>query len=92
MWPRAEDPVADHAGTMTIPVLDGASVRVAVRRLHKMGLRVLIEGTGTVRATVPGAGDGVAAGDTVRVLAAPGEPPPRPGSGETPGRQGATGG
>ena len=92
VWPRAEDPVADHAGTMTIPVLDGASVRVAVRRLHKMGLRVLLEGTGTVRATVPGAGDGVAAGDTVRVLAAPGEPPPRPGSGETPGRQGATGG
>ena len=92
VWPRAEDPVADHAGTMTIPVLDGASVRVALRRLHKMGLRVLLEGAGTVRATVPGAGDGVAAGDTVRVLAAPGEPPPRPGSGETPGRQGATGG
>ena len=92
VWTRAEDPVEDHAGIMTIPVLDGASVRVAVRRLHKMGLRVQLEGAGTVRATVPGAGNGVVTGDTVRVLAAPGEAPPRAGDGETPGRQGATGG
>ena len=91
VWPQEEDPGADHAGTMTIPLLDGASVRVAVRRLHKMGLRVLLEGAGTVRATIPAAGDGVAAGDTVRVLAAPGEAPPRATGGETPGQQGATG-
>ena len=92
VWPRAEDPVADRTDAMTIPVLDGASVRVAVRRLHKMGLRVLLEGAGTVRATEPRAGYAVAAGDTVRVLAAPGVPPPRSRRVEMPGRQGATGG
>ncbi len=57
-----------HAGAMTVPVLEGASVRVALRRLHKLGLRVRLEGGGVVRATVPGAGAAIAAGDTIRVL------------------------
>lgn len=53
--------------SMTVPRLDGASMRVAVRRLHKMGLRVRLEGSGVVAEVVPGAGAAVLAGDTVRV-------------------------
>ena len=53
---------------MTVPVLEGTSIRVAVRRLHKLGLRVRLNGGGVVSATVPGAGAGIAPGDTVRVL------------------------
>ena len=66
-WPASPAP-AGNAGTMTVPVLEGASVRVALRRLHKLGLRVRLEGGGVVRATVPGPGAAIAAGDTIRVL------------------------
>ncbi len=67
-WPAASIPPAG-AGRMTVPALEGASVRVALRRLHKLGLRVRLEGGGPVRATVPGAGAPIAAGDTIRVVA-----------------------
>lgn len=53
---------------MMVPALAGASVRVALRRLHKLGLRVRLEGGGVVSATVPGPGAAIAAGDTIRVL------------------------
>ena len=66
-WPSSPVPNG-NAGTMTVPMLEGASVRVALRRLHKLGLRVRLEGGGVVRATVPGAGAAIAAGDTIRVL------------------------
>lgn len=52
---------------MLVPDLGGASVRVALRRLHKMGLRVRLEGSGSVQGTVPGAGASVWAGDTIQV-------------------------
>ena len=70
-WPAAAVPSATSGRTlpMIVPVLEGASVRVALRRLHKMGLRVRLEGGGAVYATVPGAGDTIAAGDTIRVVA-----------------------
>lgn len=70
-WPAAADPQSRGAGSarMTVPLLEGASIRVALRRLHKLGLRVRLEGGGVVRATVPGAGAGIVPGDTVRVLA-----------------------
>lgn len=55
------------APAMSVPRLDGASMRVAVRRLHKMGLRVRLEGSGAVAEVVPGPGAAVLAGDTVRV-------------------------
>lgn len=55
------------AQSMVVPRLEGASMRVAVRRLHKMGLRVRLEGSGAVTRTIPGPGAVVAAGDTVRV-------------------------
>lgn len=53
---------------MTVPALEGVSIRVALRRLHKLGVRVRLEGGGVVRATVPEAGAAIAAGDTIRVL------------------------
>ena len=70
-WPvaAAPSPKGGRPAPMIVPVLEGASVRVALRRLHKMGLRVLLEGGGVVHATVPGAGDAIAAGDTIRVVA-----------------------
>ena len=57
-----------RAGRMTVPDLGGEPIRVALRRLHKMGLRARLEGGGSVLATDPAAGAGIAAGDTVRVL------------------------
>ena len=65
---RPEGMPPSHAEGMTVPDLDGEPIRVALRRLHKMGLRVRLEGGGSVRATFPAAGAGIAAGDTVRVL------------------------
>lgn len=53
---------------MIVPDLEGASLRVALRRLHKMGLRVHLEGGGAVAATVPGGGAAIHAGDTIRVV------------------------
>ena len=62
-------PTSGRAAPMIVPALDGASIRVALRRLHKMGLRVRLDGGGIVRATVPGAGDAIAVGDTIHVVA-----------------------
>ena len=56
------------ARSMSVPDLNGAPIRVAIRRLHRMGLRVWLDGGGAVLMTVPPAGTGVAVGDTVRVL------------------------
>lgn len=63
----AETP-PDAGRAMSLPDLEGASLRVALRRLHKMGLRVRLEGSGTVMETVPGKGMPVAAGDTIVVV------------------------
>ena len=70
-WPvaAAASPPDGRSTPMLVPALTGASVRVALRRLHKLGLRIRLEGGGIVRATVPGAGHAVGAGDTIRVLA-----------------------
>lgn len=66
--PGRPDPVADAQPAMSVPDLEGASARVALRRLHKMGLRVRLEGGGTVTATYPAAGMPVVAGDTIVVV------------------------
>lgn len=69
VWPAASVPLPGNDETrMTVPVLENTSIRVALRRLHKLGLRVRLEGGGVVRATVPEAGAVIAAGDTIRVL------------------------
>lgn len=79
--PRAPGPDPGEAGApglagtlpgaalaMSVPDLEGASLRVALRRLHKMGLRVRLEGSGRVTETVPAEGMPVVAGDTIVVL------------------------
>ena len=64
---RAEA-LPEAARAMSVPDLEGASLRVALRRLHKMGVRVRLEGSGTVTETRPGVGMPVAAGDTIVVV------------------------
>ena len=74
--PEAWEAPMDAAGpdpdgesrAMTVPPLEGASIRVALRRLHKMGLRVQLEGSGAVMGTIPEEGLSVAPGDTIIVL------------------------
>lgn len=51
-----------------IPDIRGLSIRVAARRLHAYGFRVLWESAGTIRGTNPPAGDLALPGDTVRIL------------------------
>ncbi len=58
---------AGPAPAMTVPDLAGLPLRVALRRLHKMGLRARLAGRGHVAATVPGPGARALPGDTVRV-------------------------
>ena len=52
---------------LALPDLRGVPMRVALRRLHKMGLRVHAEGGGLVREVTPAEGTELTAGDTVRV-------------------------
>jgi cell division protein FtsI (penicillin-binding protein 3) len=54
-------------GLLTLPDLRGLSARLAARRLHSLGFRVLWDGPGTVGETVPGAGVRLAPGDTIRL-------------------------
>ena len=67
-WTAAGASSAARDREMIVPDLQGASLRVALRRLHKMGLRVHLEGGGTVAATDPGGGTAIGAGDTIRVV------------------------
>ena len=63
-----EEAASGRTRGMIVPDLQGASLRVALRRLHKMGLRVRLEGGETVVATVPRGGEAITTGDTIRVL------------------------
>lgn len=54
-------------GSVTLPDVTGLPSRVAVRRLHALGLRVARIGDGDVRRSVPPPGVRVAAGDTIRL-------------------------
>ena len=67
-WPGRDEQRDVRAPGMTVPDLEGAPLRVALRRLHKMGLRVRLEGGGTVEGTEPRGGAEIAPGDTVRVV------------------------
>ncbi len=51
-----------------VPDVSGLSPRQAVRRLHALGLRVLLEAPGMVVGTRPPAHTSLAPGDTVRIL------------------------
>jgi len=58
---------------VTLPDVAGLPSRVAVRRLHGLGLRVIPLGMGEIRSSVPPAGTRVLPGDTVRLRLSAGE-------------------
>lgn len=63
-WPDTAVPPA--RGAQRVPDVVGLTVRQAVRRLHKAGLRARLEGRGAfVTAVAPAVGDSVAAGAVV---------------------------
>jgi hypothetical protein len=49
-------------------VLAGLALRDGVRRLHALGFHVRLQGGGTVKGTLPGAGALLARGDTLTLL------------------------
>jgi cell division protein FtsI (penicillin-binding protein 3) len=51
-----------------VPDVSGLPPRLAVRRLHARGFRVLLEASGTVSGTDPVHGTSLTPGDTVRIL------------------------
>lgn len=55
-------------GEAPVPDLAGLSLRDAARRLHALGFRVRVEGSGVVGATRPAAGTTARRGDTVAVI------------------------
>lgn len=57
----------DRAARVTLPNVTGLPSRVAVRRLHALGLRVSSVGVGNIAGTTPRAGERVLPGDTVRL-------------------------
>lgn len=64
----APRPVAGGRTAVPVPALEGLSLRDAARRAHALGLRVRVQGSGTVRETVPAAGAVAATGDTLLLL------------------------
>jgi cell division protein FtsI (penicillin-binding protein 3) len=54
-------------GRISLPDVGGLPARVAVRRLHALGLRVARIGVGDIRATQPPPGTPVSPGDTIRL-------------------------
>jgi cell division protein FtsI (penicillin-binding protein 3) len=54
-----------EAGRRTLPDLRGVPLRTAAARLHQLGLRVSVRGSGRVRAQEPGPGATVESGSTV---------------------------
>lgn len=64
---EADPPVGASAGGVVVPRLQGTPIRVAVRRLHELGLRVRLDGGGAVRVTDPAQGTRLSPGDTVIV-------------------------
>jgi cell division protein FtsI (penicillin-binding protein 3) len=69
--PEENAPIERHAvdpgARVTLPNVSGLPSRVAVRRLHALGLRVSSVGVGSIVGTVPGAGERVMQGDTIRL-------------------------
>jgi cell division protein FtsI (penicillin-binding protein 3) len=57
----------DPGTRVTLPNVAGLPARVAVRRLHALGLRVASVGVGSIVGSVPAAGVRVMSGDTIRL-------------------------
>jgi membrane peptidoglycan carboxypeptidase len=66
-WPVV--PVRPNEEPRRVPEVQGLTLRDAVARLHRAGLRVRAEGRGQVTGTDPAAGDSVAPGTLIRVRA-----------------------
>ncbi|MFV2006438.1 MAG: penicillin-binding transpeptidase domain-containing protein, partial [Longimicrobiales bacterium] len=58
---------SDGQAAVPVPSLEGLTARSAARRLHAMGFRVILSGSGNVSKTMPEAAVRTARGDTVRV-------------------------
>ncbi|HEX6910156.1 MAG TPA: penicillin-binding transpeptidase domain-containing protein [Longimicrobium sp.] len=56
------------AAEVPVPDVTGLPLRDAARRLHALGVRVRVQGSGPVKATRPAAGQPVARGDTLLVV------------------------
>lgn len=67
-WPFQPDS-AGARPLQEVPDLAGESVRRAVATLHRRGFRVSLRGMGTVRRTIPAAGDSVRVGRTIVLYA-----------------------
>ena len=57
----------DRTASVALPNVSGLPSRVAVRRLHALGLRVASLGVGRIVGTEPRAGERVQPGDTIRL-------------------------
>ena len=63
-WPLAPPDSADRV-KVTVPLVKGRSVREAALALHQRGLRVSVNGDGTVVRSQPDAGDAARPGQVV---------------------------
>ncbi len=59
-----------------VPEVRGLSPRVAARRLHSQGFRVIWNGGGSIQGTAPASGEFLLPGDTIRLLSAASTGPP----------------
>jgi hypothetical protein len=66
-WPPQEP--RDPGAPSTVPDVSGSTLRDAARALHRAGLRMRVEGWGTVTRTDPPSGTRVAPGTLVTVTA-----------------------
>ena len=69
-----------------VPEVEGQPMREAAQRLHALGLRVRVEGSGAVRAVRPGPGTPVMTGDTIVIRGGSGTLPSPGSSGGVTGR------
>jgi hypothetical protein len=71
-----EEPVVEREqdGSVPVPDVSGLAPRVAVRRLHAAGLRVVWDGGAEVVGSFPDAGTRAQPGDTVRLQTRSGYP------------------
>lgn len=68
-WPVPEKP-APAGWEHVVPDVGGATLRDAIRALHRRGFRVRVQGWGVVQRTVPEAGERAEAGTAVTLFAA----------------------
>jgi cell division protein FtsI (penicillin-binding protein 3) len=57
-----------EGGEVPVPEVEGLALRDAARRLHALGVRVRVRGSGYATGTLPAAGERVARGDTLLLL------------------------